>query len=265
MSLAVEASAYRSDMLKYRDAEERYYRQLEGRTSCASDSGKSSAVEGIKQARKAIADTLASGMHSLTLSDGTHSDAALVARVEQLEKQNAKMGNEMTDLRRLVEKLEQQVKSLSGGAASVPSTKPAPAAAAAAKKGGDDDEDIDLFGSDEEEDEAKEKLKEERLKAYAAKKQAKPGPIAKSSIIFDVKPWDDETDLVAMEKLVRSIKMDGLVWGASKLVPLAYTIKKLQIMCVVEDEKVSVEELQETIEGFEDVVQSVDIAAFNKI
>jgi len=260
MSLAVEASACRTDMLKYRDAEERYYRQLEGRTSCASDSGKSSAVEGIKQARKAIADTLASGMHSLTLSDGTHSDAALVARVEQLEKQNSKMGSEMTDLRRLVEKLEHQVKSLSGGA-SVPSSKPA-----AAKKGGSDDEDIDLFGSDdEEEDEAKEKLKEERLKAYAAKKQAKPGPIAKSSIIFDVKPWDDETDLSEMEKQVRSIQMDGLVWGASKFVPLAYTIKKLQIMCVVEDEKVSVEELQETIEAFEELVQSVDIAAFNKI
>jgi len=247
MSLAVEASACRTDMLKYRDAEERYYRQLEGRTSCASDSGKSSAVE---------------GMHSLTLSDGTHSDAALVARVEQLEKQNTKMGSEMTDLRRLVEKLEQQVKSLSGGA-SVPSSKPAPAAAA--KKGGSDDEDIDLFGSDEEEDAEKEKLKEERLKAYAAKKQAKPGPIAKSSIIFDVKPWDDETDLAEMEKHVRSIHMDGLVWGASKFVPLAYTIKKLQIMCVVEDEKVSVEELQETIEAFEDLVQSVDIAAFNKI
>ncbi len=28
--------------------------------------------------------------------------------------------------------------------------------------------------------------------------------IAKSTIVLDVKPWDDETDLSAMEKCVRS-------------------------------------------------------------
>jgi len=108
-------------------------------------------------------------------------------------------------------------------------------------------------------------VREERLKAYADKKKAKPGPIAKSSVILDVKPWDDETNMQDLEKNVRSIQMDGLVWGASKLVPVGYGIKKLQIMCVVEDEKVSVEELTEKIEGFEEVIQSVDIAAFNKI
>ncbi len=50
----------------------------------------------------------------------------------------------------------------------------------------DDDDDIDLFGSDE--DEEAEKIKEERLKAYAEKKAKKPGIIAKSSILLDVKP-----------------------------------------------------------------------------
>jgi hypothetical protein len=37
--------------------------------------------------------------------------------------------------------------------------------------------------------------------------------IAKSTIVLDVKPWDDETDIDAMEKAVRSIEADGLVWG----------------------------------------------------
>ena len=40
--------------------------------------------------------------------------------------------------------------------------------------------------------------------------------IAKSSITLDVKPWDDETDLEAMEKAVRSIVADGLIWGPCK-------------------------------------------------
>lgn len=103
------------------------------------------------------------------------------------------------------------------------------------------------------------------MKAYNEKKSKKAAVIAKSSIILDVKPWDDETDMKEMESQVRSIIMDGLVWGASKLVPVGYGINKLQIMCVVEDEKVSVDLLVEEIQKFEDYVQSVDIAAFNKI
>lgn len=52
---------------------------------------------------------------------------------------------------------------------------------------------------------------------------------------------------------------------SAKLVEIAFGIKKLQIMCVVEDDKVSVDALVETLQEFEDYVQSVDIAAFNKI
>ena len=136
----------------------------------------------------------------------------------------------------------------------------APAAAAA-----DDDDDVDLFGSDDEEDEEAARIREERVAAYAAKKSKKPALIAKSSVLLDVKPWDDETDMKEMENAVRTIEMDGLLWGASKLVPVGYGINKLQIMCVIEDEKVSIDLLTEKIQEFEDFVQSVDIAAFNKI
>lgn len=148
-----------------------------------------------------------------------------------------------------------------GGSAlpQVAGAKPTVAAAAA-------DDDVDLFGSDdEEEDEAAAKLREERVAAYAAKKSNKPALIAKSSVILDVKPWDDETDMKEVERLVRSIEMDGLLWGASKLMPVGYGIMKLQIMSVIEDEKVSIDLLSEQITDFEDYVQSVDIAAFNKI
>merc|ERR1711931_195974 len=136
------------------------------------------------------------------------------------------------------------------------------AAAAAA----DDDDDVDLFGSDEEEDdEEKKRITEERLKAYAEKKAKKPALIAKTSVLLDVKPWDDETDMDAMLAAVKSIEMEGLLWGANKLVPVGYGINKLQVMCVVEDLKVSIDELQEKICEFEDFVQSCDVAAMNKI
>ena len=134
------------------------------------------------------------------------------------------------------------------------------------KEKSDNDDDFDLFGDDDSEEEREqERIKAERLKAYAEKKAKKPQLIAKSSILLDVKPWDDETDMKALEESVRSVATDGLLWGASKLVPLAYGIKKLQISCVVEDDKVGTDFLEEEITAFEDYVQSVDIAAFNKI
>lgn len=68
-----------------------------------------------------------------------------------------------------------------------------------------------------------------------------------------------------LEASVRSIEQDGLVWGKSQLVAVGFGIKKLQINLVVEDDKVSLEELQEKIEEFEDYVQSSDIAAMQKL
>ncbi|KAF8521124.1 hypothetical protein BU17DRAFT_75515 [Hysterangium stoloniferum] len=146
--------------------------------------------------------------------------------------------------------------SSTAGAAFVSSTA-APAAAAE-----EEDEEIDLFGDDDDEEDAEvERLKAERVAAYNAKKANKPKTIAKSVVTLDVKPWDDETDMGALEKSVRSIEKDGLLWGSSKLVAIGFGIKKLQITLVVEDEKISLDELQEEIAEFEDYVQSSDIAA----
>ncbi|GAA5881274.1 hypothetical protein JCM16303_004875 [Sporobolomyces ruberrimus] len=130
----------------------------------------------------------------------------------------------------------------------------------------EDDDDVDLFGSsDEEVDEEAEKLKQQRLAEYAAKKANKPKTIAKSLVTLDIKPWDDETSMADLEASVRSIEKPGLVWGLSKLVPIGYGIKKLQMTVVVEDELVSLDELQEEIAEFEDYVQSSDVAAMAKI
>ncbi len=75
-------------------------------------------------------------------------------------------------------------------APAVNGTGPGPAAPqkAPVKQEEEDEDDIDLFGSDEEVDEEAERLKEQRLQEYAAKKAKKPALIAKSSILLDVKP-----------------------------------------------------------------------------
>ncbi|KAK0611055.1 translation elongation factor 1 beta [Immersiella caudata] len=138
-----------------------------------------------------------------------------------------------------------------------------PAKAPAAEE---EDEDVDLFGSDDEEEDAEAaRIREERLAEYRKKKEGKVKPAAKSIVTLDVKPWDDETDMVALEAAVRGIEKDGLVWGASKLVAVGFGIKKLQINLVVEDDKVSLDELQDQIQEFEDYVQSSDVVAMQKL
>jgi elongation factor 1-beta len=144
---------------------------------------------------------------------------------------------------------------------------PEAAAAPAAAAEEEDDDDVDLFGSDDEDvDEAAEKLKQQRLAEYAAKKAAKgPKPAAKSIVTLDVKPWDDETNLDELLANVKAIEMDGLVWGGHQFIAIGFGIKKLQINCVIEDDKVSMDDLQEAIAEDEDHVQSSDVAAMQKL
>nr|AFC01201.1 translation elongation factor [Ammopiptanthus mongolicus] len=138
-----------------------------------------------------------------------------------------------------------------------------PAADTKATAAEDDDDDVDLFGEETEEEK---KAAEER--AASVKASVKKKESGKSSVLLDVKPWDDETDMKKLKEAVRSVSMEGLHWGASKLVPVGYGIKKLQIMLTIVDDLVSVDNLIEEqlqVEPINEYVQSCDIVAFNKI
>lgn len=57
--------------------------------------------------------------------------------------------------------------------------------------------------------------------------------LRQSIVTLDVKPLDDETDMEALKNSVRSIKMDGLVWGLGELVALGYGINKYRVILVI--------------------------------
>jgi len=265
------------DQYKFMDAERDYYSKLAQRlisgdapalaAPCVGRA-KSPLIEQISHARQQIHQSLATPPKAGG-GDGGAAVTDLTNRLQKLELENAELKSVTNDLKNMVTKLSSRVEQLEKSAtpAAAPAAAPAPVKAAppAKKEEEEEDDDFDMFGSDEEEDEEAEKIKQERLAAYAAKKSKKPALIAKSSVLLDVKPWDDETDMKEMENLVRTIEMDGLLWGQAVLKPIGYGINKLVINCVVEDDKISIEELSEKIEAFEDHVQSVDVAAFNKI
>ena len=145
-----------------------------------------------------------------------------------------------------------------------------PAAGGAAKggkKGGKKeetpaDDDLDLFGDDDEEDAAA----VAKAAAEKAKGKKKKVVIAQSLVLFEVKPIDSETNLDEMAAKILTLTGDGIYWKTEyKKEPVAFGIFKLVVGVTVEDDKVSVDDLQEKIEAFDDMVQSVEIAAFNKI
>ncbi|XP_043340223.1 elongation factor 1-delta isoform X1 [Cervus canadensis] len=243
------------DKFKYDDAERKFYEQMNGPMAGSS--------------RQSAGPGASSG------PSGDHSE--LVTRIASLEVENQSLRGVVQDLQQAVSKLEARLSALEKSSPAHRATTPQtqhvspmrqvepPSRKAATATEDDEDDDIDLFGSDEEEDKEAARLREERLRQYAEKKAKKPALVAKSSILLDVKPWDDETDMAQLEACVRSVQLDGLVWGSSKLLPVGYGIRKLQIQCVVEDDKVGTDQLEEEITKFEEHVQSVDIAAFNKI
>jgi len=133
----------------------------------------------------------------------------------------------------------------------------------------EEDDEMDLFGSDEEEESA-DAIEDRMLRMAEIKNKGKKVKVvatAKSMILFEVKPFDSETDLdVIKNRIFDNIAMEGLQWKAeTKKVPVAFGIFKLIVGCTIEDLKVSTDDLQEAIEAFDDIVQSVDIAAFNKV
>ena len=138
----------------------------------------------------------------------------------------------------------------------------APAGKAPSAKNEHADDDLNLFGDDDNEA-ADVKAKIEAQKK--AKKVKKP-VIAQSLVLFEVKPVDDTTDLDQMAAAILKLTGDGIYWKSGyKKEPVAFGIFKLVIGVTVEDEKVSVDDLQEKIEALDTMVQSVEILAFNKI
>ncbi|XP_077981136.1 elongation factor 1-delta-like [Glandiceps talaboti] len=251
------------------DAERNYQEKLAQQHSGLVVQGASSSlVSEIARARKNIQNTLTNaGGTGLAVGLAVENNMVgeLKSRLSAVEQENKDLKLVTQNLQNALTKLQSRVSTLEKSGTPAPPPK-VEEEDDDEDEDDDDDDDIDLFGDDEEADAAAEKLKQERLQAYAEKKAKKgPGPVAKSSLVLDVKPWDDETDMKEIEKLVRDISTDGLVWGASKLVPVGYGIKKLQIGCVIEDDKVGTDFLEEEITKHEDLVQSMDVAAFNKI
>jgi len=128
-----------------------------------------------------------------------------------------------------------------------------------------EEEEIDLFGDDGGVD-AKSAVKAASDKVKAAK-EPKKAVIAKSTLVFEIKPASEKTNLDVIEKEVRKITMEGLEWApASKKIPVAFGLFKLQIGGVIVDDLVETESILEKIEciGLSEEEAAAHIAKRNR-
>merc|ERR1712156_843235 len=248
---------------QYKEAEEKLIKQrmglASGDASAPAEAAPASPVE--SKASAMIAD-----LKKELTNDSKNSIQdvnSMLDRVVKLEQENNEIKSQLQAALARLDQLEAAGKSAAPAAAPVaavcPAAKKEEPKKAESEDDDDDDDDMDFFDDSDSED--------EEAKAAAEALKAKRVAAAKSMITLDVKPFDDETDLDALAAKIKSeIAMDGLVWGQKhEKKPLAFGIFKLVITAVVEDEKVSTDDLTEKIEEYDDEVQSVDIAAFNKL
>merc|ERR1712032_399518 len=168
-------------------------------------------------------------------------------------------------------------------------------AEAKADDGSDSDDDSEDIG-------AAIARKAAEAKSAEKKKQKRRRPPERSEIILDVKPFDDQTDLEALAAKIKATKLESLCdkefpgpnedgdtwdflekeaqkvderitlesghkWGENhQLEEMAFGIKKLRLQCVVMNELVGSDLLVDLIqESWPDLVQSVDVASFQKM
>ncbi|RMX55302.1 hypothetical protein pdam_00017797 [Pocillopora damicornis] len=256
MSAAMLCESIWVDRPKYEEAEAHYQRFLAGTVGGSHGTEKKgssfSPVQEIANARKKIQQTLNTALTSTTASAGGNN------RIAQLEEENRELKKVSEELKTALQKLTLRVDQLEKGNKPQGSSQPSKPQMKEESKEDEDDEDFDLFGSDDDEDEEEDEVTKERLAQYAAKKAKKPALIAKSNIILDIKPI-----LLPWKRLF--VQLNVMDWSGKQIMPVAYGIKKLQISCKVEDEKCGTDFLEEKITEIEDLVQSVDVVAFNKL
>jgi len=123
------------------------------------------------------------------------------------------------------------------------------AASAASKKVDEEDDDFDPFASDTEEDKAAQEAMAAKRKEAAAGAKPKKVVINKSTLVIDVKPVNLQTSLDEVEKLIREIDIEGVEWSkASKKLPIAFGLMKLQIGCTIIDDLVNTDNIVDQIE-----------------
>lgn len=81
-----------------------------------------------------------------------------------------------------------------------------------------------------------------------------------------MKVYEQGFDLDGLAQKILALEIEGLTWNKEpKKLDVAYGIQKLQVGCVIEDDKVLTDDIFDKITAWEDDVQSVDMVSMQKL
>lgn len=85
--------------------------------------------------------------------------------------------------------------------------------------------------------------------------------------MLNFKVFEEEQDLDVLAKKILEENIDGLVWRKEySKKPVAYGMNKLEMGCIIEDEKVGTDDLFDKFQTkWEEEIQSIDIVTFQKL
>eukprot|EP01012_Entosiphon_sulcatum_P014242 TRINITY_DN19303_c0_g1_i3.p1 TRINITY_DN19303_c0_g1~~TRINITY_DN19303_c0_g1_i3.p1 ORF type:complete len:243 (+),score=23.22 TRINITY_DN19303_c0_g1_i3:1544-2272(+) len=85
-----------------------------------------------------------------------------------------------------------------------------------------------------------------------------------TTALMDVIIWDLETDLVALQQEIRSLRIEGVQWREMTPIPVAYGICKLRVAMLLRGEG-RLDAAMDAVAGLEEHVRAIDLCSVCKV
>ncbi|MES1918379.1 hypothetical protein MHBO_000349 [Bonamia ostreae] len=103
------------------------------------------------------------------------------------------------------------------------------------------------------------------LESLKKKNKADTSLGTRAQVVFDVLPEEAETNPDFLEKVVKTVVMDGVEWKNFEAMDLAFGVKKLRVSSIIAN-NVSMDEVEEKIKtAAKDKVQLVETVSMRNI
>lgn len=86
-----------------------------------------------------------------------------------------------------------------------------------------------------------------------------------SQVLFAIRPWSHEQDMMQLTTSVVNLQINGVLWGANTTEDVGYGVRDLLITAVIDENVISLDEVMEYLLAQEDMISQVNIRLWNKV
>lgn len=86
-----------------------------------------------------------------------------------------------------------------------------------------------------------------------------------SQVLFSIRPWHHEQEMVELIALVLGIQMEGVLWGATTTENVGYGVRELLVTAVLDENLVSIDNVLAELVALDEFISQVSIRLWNKV